>query len=286
MVRFPLFRFGLIVLIAPIMQKASADDIAPILRARALEEQSQRRVASLDTEDRAASATRVKARRRAATSKELKLHLGILAGISSLKTDGDSQTNALFGLTLDVREYRYFGLEAESYYAFPAKKTSEQTKDLGVLLNAKGQLPLLLAGVRLVPKLGVGYGLVRTTSSRDAVSEEDQADSDTVSLNGPYAMAGLEIEPIANVILMADYLMSISAKGSLKSNGFSSATSLSNVKIERIRANLLYRFQKNVLAGAQYTRRTSRYDLGVIFDSAVSASSAVNQIQALLILEL
>lgn len=272
---------------ASLAPQVAADDVAPILRARSFEEQEaqpRRRLASYDAEERSVTNTRVKARRRTANSKELKFQLGILAGISSRPTEGNAQTNWAVGLALDVREYRYFGLEADSYYAFPPK-TSEQVKEIGVLVNAKGQIPLFLDTVRVVPKLGVGYGFSRTTTTTAPLSEEDSADTDTISLNGPYATVGLEIEPIGNVIFMADYLQSFSAKGALKSDGFASESTLGNVKLERIRANLLYRFQKGVLAGAQYTRRTSRYDLGVIDTESISADSQLNQIQALLILE-
>lgn len=218
--------------------------------------------------------------------KDFHMQLGLTGGLSSVTSDGTSRTSPMAGIVVDMREMKYFGIDLEGYFAFPSKSGNDSTKFFGGSGNLKGQLPMLFGGVRFVPKLGVGYAFLRQQDELAATATDD-AQTDAVTVRGPYAVAGFELEPFQDFILTADYQYGIDLKADLttSSEGISLEAPLTGAKMQTARIAIFGRFARQTLIGAQYTRRMTGYSLGTTTGTITSAPTQ-NQLQLVLMYEL
>lgn len=251
-----------------------------------------RKLASLAPEVRASATPTTNKERVFMTGpaqKETELRLSIQGGVTGLA----------FGATADIRHKKYLGLEADTMKIFPTSaKMGEPNESLdqtlaqtATMVAVKGQYPFKLANATWTPRLGLGYGFI----SADILSTETGATSSetsTVSLSGPYATVGLDVEISRGIVLSLDYSHSISAsgQGSSSLDGTTSNFPGLSGSFSRLRVGAYYRLMPKVLVGGQLASRNVRATSKIATESSSSAqlfsfssSSSINASQTQLL---
>lgn len=216
----------------------------------------------------------------------------IAGGISGMASaDADIQANRdlqklgsnyLVGIGADIRMRRYFGLELDVYYGIAPTQTivydddETQKKKLqhtGGMLNLKGQYPTYIGNMRLTPKVGVGYGMLKLNQSTESQQFAETIES-SETVKGVYGTAGFDFEPVDGFIFFADYAMSLMGSGSfsVKSTTINSDTELTDVSFNRMRLGVLVRVHPNVWVGANFTKRAMKFSAD---DDATSSAGSL-----------
>lgn len=223
------------------------------------------------------------------------IRLFLSGGLSNLASaDGGVQDfreqqkiggNYLVGLGADVRLQRYFGFELDAYYGIAPTQTivfddedtqKKKIQHMGGLFNLKGQLPTYLGSMRVVPKLGAGYGLMKLKQTTEAPILSDTIEADE-TVKGIYGTVGFDIEPASWMIISTDYAKSVSGSGSfnIKSATASGDSALNDAQFDRIRFGVLFRVHPNAWLGGNYIRRSMKFAAD---ESGASATSDVTSL--------
>jgi len=237
-----------------------------------------------------------------AESRLFKVRLGVLGGVSNLKS-GEAVTqnfrveqaltqNFFLGGVVDARVGRYFQVELEGFYGIApdieitdAQGLNAQIKKLqqnGVFASAMGRLPIGVITLRA----GIGYGMLSLTHYLTANNVASVA---VEKVAGPLATAGLEVQLSEFVTLAADYSRTLSAKGTLTgtTDGVEDVNQdTSTASFDRIRVGGYYRFSPRVLAGALFHLRNLTTSLAPHNTTAPTGSEALSQFMFLGMVEL
>lgn len=200
-----------------------------------------------------------------------RIRLGVSGGVSNLKTnDQNAQAarveqaltqNLFLGGMLDARFVRFIGIEVDAFLGLApdveltdAQGGNAQIKALqqkGVLASLQGVLPL---GV-VVPKVGIGYGMVGLTHKHTLNSVLTETNQ---TVTGVFASLGIDLEVSDVVTLTVDYARSFSAESTVSS--FTVGTPATEVKdanalFDRIRVGGFYQFSPRVVGGVIFHLR-------------------------------
>ncbi len=225
---------------------------------------------------------------------DLNIKLSLLAGAgfqsegASFSGNPSSQSVGAaptFGLWVDLKAYRYFGLEEDAYYQMSGSATNvggakESAQGMGSFTTLKGQIPFELGDIKIAPKAGFGFALLRRTGKSESISSPLET---SVAATGVYATLGVDVEPIRKVSIMADYARSVSGSASYK-NG-STAQEADAASFDRIRVGASYEFLPGIHGGIQFIHRGVKYNLPTL-GSSIEGSTSTNQVQALFQYEL
>ena len=226
------------------------------------------------------------------TDLDIKLSLLAGAGIQSEGStfSGNTSTQNVgaapsFGLSVDLRAFRYFGAEEDAYYQMSGSTpdsagSKDSSQGMGSFTTVKGQLPLQLLGINVAPKAGVGFALLRRVGK--SVNQTGSLEN-SVTGSGVYVTLGVDIEPIRKISISADYARSLKAWAALK-NG-SSDQDAEAASFDRIRVGAFYQFLPGMHGGLQFTHRGLKYSLPTV-GSTVEGSASTNQVQAVFQYEL
>lgn len=162
---------------------------------------------------------------------EFTARIGLLGGMSNLKSSDQSATteaapaNLFLGLFSDVNLGQYFGAEVEGFYGIAPSlnevtvgadgttqsETMRSVQHMGGMIDMKVRYALPLGSVTVIPKFGIGYGLLSLTAKATTTAGEDSLKQST---SGLYWTAGVDIIPSDSFSLGIDYAASLSASGS------------------------------------------------------------------------
>lgn len=195
----------------------------------------------------------------------------LMSGITDVSSSANYQkvNHTLYlGLGADMH-FRYVGVDLDTYYGTAsadygalggALQRSGSLKQYGGLLNVNFEVPLEIPEFLVVPKLGIGYGLMALSLNQDIAlggSTTGVRGGYEQFIHGPYVIAGLRLEPFKLLIISGDYATSLTTGGR-----FNGGVSTVNVevgsgqgKFERIRAGAHIRLGRHVLLGFQFIQR-------------------------------
>ncbi len=210
------------------------------------------------------------------------LGAGIQTSSSSFGGVPDSQgygAAPTAGITLDMKYARYFGLEEDAYFQLAGKTpdqggSQDSSQSLGSYTTLKGQVPFYLGSVRLSPKAGVGFAYLKHTSKSTSSTSSIESGA---TASGPYAMVGLELEPMDRVLISGDYSRSLAADVTIKNGTLDN--SADSASFDRIRLGALYRFAPKFHGGAQFIQRGMSQTIGTSL-GAQQGNTQLRQIQA------
>ncbi len=226
----------------------------------------------------------------------LDAHAGLAIGAGMQKESsafggvGDSQAFGAapsIGLSLDLKYARYFGLEQDAYYQMNGSTAdlggaTEKMQSMGSLTTVKGQLPFALGSVRLSPKVGVGFAYLKETSQSESATSTFDSSS---TASGAFGVVGLDIQPMENLTIMADYAKSLAASVTIKSGPLDEAAD--SAAFDRIRIGVLYRFMPRFQGGAQFIQRGVSHTLPTLTPgSNQDGTTNLRQFQAVIQYEL
>lgn len=224
------------------------------------------------------------------------IRLGIGGGLSSMKSGIEATQsyreeqkigqNIMVNVMADARFMTYFGLDLDVYYGIAPTQTIDFGNDdvekkklqhMGGMFNVKGQLPFYTDTIRWVPRLGVGYGMLKLNQKTEVESLSETVEA-SESIKGIYGTVGLDIEPVSWLMIQADYARSLSASGTFNSTSSvgSNEVTLTGAQFDRIRFGVFFRIDPNILLGGQYTRRTMNFSEDSAASGATSAASLID----------
>jgi hypothetical protein len=209
------------------------------------------------------------------------LRVGIAGGYAQLNTNdpqaqsvrnATSTNNTIFGtIGADLTAWKYFGVNVEGYYgkggsgsktvfnefASTVTTTKYSLSQYGGMADAGGRYPFWLGRVKLIPRAGVGFGILDLTSSA-AITGGSANDGTETRLTGAYATAGLEIDLLPELYLTTDYARSFAASGTVTAtaDGTGTASAAGSPRFDRLRAGIYYRVTSRFTVGTEYLRRT------------------------------
>jgi len=202
-------------------------------------------------------------------TKDYSLRVGILGGLSTLKTaDADDQAaqeefglnrNFYLGAQVDYRLQQYWGAEVDAFYGVGGSAEISESdgsvsklsvKQSGATAILKAQYPMNAGGMRFIPKAGIGYGLLKING--ETTTTLVSASSST-SGSGILGVAGLDVMLSPSVIFFFDYAKSLKASGSISAASISQ--DLESTGLGRLRLGATYRFDRSFSVGAQYIQR-------------------------------
>lgn len=248
-----------------------------------IKKNQKRKVASTETRK---SELRANAQIPGLVDRNWSLKLGLFGGYSRLGTNATTeqqarqnanlQNSGSFGGFADFRIEKYFGAEVEGFYGIGSAGDVNQVdrisgtvtnerrslRQFGILSHAKVQLPLIWDRFRLEPTLGGGFGslAVRTETTDNKSGAQTTTTND---VQGPYAVVGFEVEPVSDVVILADYARSFAASATTAVNVPGTQgqdRELAGGRFERVRAGAYYRFSRSFMAGGQYIGRRLGFD--------------------------
>ncbi|MCB0416688.1 MAG: porin family protein [Bdellovibrionaceae bacterium] len=191
-----------------------------------------------------------------------------------------SQNSFAFGLNADYRG-KYLGVELEGYYGLAPEKTQVNGQatfsEFGVLGNVKAHAPLSLGGdARLIPKAGVGFGLIQ--QNQESITGGGVNVTGNTSVSAPYGIAGVELELGPKLSVFGDYAMSFggSSNSTQTVGGTPGSSSQMASRFDRIRIGASVEVAKHFRIGGQYINRT------LSFGSSLTTTDASEQFMGML----
>ncbi len=207
--------------------------------------------------------------------KEWEVRIGITGGFAQLNSsDGKEQAardatnikNTVYGgIDAQLSAWKYLGAEVEGYYGFGSTATQtsldkvtgattssdRKLTQYGGMGDVQGRYPFSVGGIRIIPRAGLGFGLLDTSDSSTATGSETY-------LTGLYATGGADIHLLPEIYLSADYSRSVSASGTVSTTSGGQTKSLDGTSpnFDRIRVGAYYRVTRDFTVGSQYLRRT------------------------------
>ncbi|MCB0406404.1 MAG: hypothetical protein KDD51_16600, partial [Bdellovibrionales bacterium] len=185
-----------------------------------------------------------------------------------------------FGLNADYRG-KYLGVELEGYYGLAPEKTQVNGQatfsEFGVLGNVKAHAPLSLGGdARLIPKAGVGFGLIQ--QNQESITGGGVNVTGNTSVSAPYGIAGVELELGPKLSVFGDYAMSFggSSNSTQTVGGTPGSSSQMASRFDRIRIGASVEVAKHFRIGGQYINRT------LSFGSSLTTTDASEQFMGML----
>lgn len=161
-----------------------------------------------------------------------------------------------FGGTGELRT-PYFGAELEVYYTSHGGTAAETYRQFGAMASAHGRAELPVGKMRLIPKLGVGFGYF--DSSFNPTGAGGAAGSLSTA-SGLYGIAGFEWLFTQNIGLYLDYSLSLGSASmnlvSVSPGGTESENALSGSKFDRFRVGFTFQVAPRVGLGALVVLRT------------------------------
>jgi hypothetical protein len=195
----------------------------------------------------------------------IKARFSILGG-RTYAPPGDAMTPQgqwLGGVSAEAQIARYLGVSADGAYAFTGSRS--QSADSGTVTHTTNysssqatvhaQLPFRTGLVGWIPKLGLGYGTLSSTSQDQYTGDASSNTNSTLHLSAPLATLGLEVDFYGKLSASVDYSRSFAAKATEQDTGQDSL-SLSGSSFDRTRLTLFYRIIPHVGVGGQYAHRS------------------------------
>ncbi|MBI4402807.1 MAG: hypothetical protein HY537_01520 [Deltaproteobacteria bacterium] len=124
-------------------------------------------------------------------------------------------------------------------------------KSYEAFLTAGLQVPIKLSPFAVIPKLGIGYGLVSSTDQQNG--DYFSPSSQSLQLKTPVAYFGAEIQLFEWLSLNASYMRSFLAQGTLFVHNIASFQ-FDNPSITRLRSSAQLRLFNKLHVGAEYIR--------------------------------
>ncbi len=204
---------------------------------------------------------------------EFTAQIGLLGGMSSLKNGTEQTTsteaspsNIYLGAFANFHLGQYFGTELEGFYGI-APKLSEIISDgttetqvdrsvhhMGAMADLYLRYALPLGSINLIPKFGVGYGLLNVKAKSETQGQENSLNQST---SGLYWTVGMDFQLSESFTLGVDYAKTFNASGSITENlnGTPSSRAIEGAGFDRIRIGGYVRLSPKVSLGAQFVVR-------------------------------
>jgi hypothetical protein len=129
----------------------------------------------------------------------------------------------------------------------------------GVLFSPKVQLPFRAGSVRLIPKLGAGYGFLSTKDvvevSLVGLGTAPIENTTLVNMSGVFAVGGIEFRPVPYIAISGDYARSVTASGQFSETGRTDGQELEDPSFSRLRAGVTYRVIPSLHLGGEFIQR-------------------------------
>lgn len=170
---------------------------------------------------------------------------------------------------------RYYGAELDAYYLYgPGKNVPTTALDgtqseiqhaisqFGALACAKLFYRVKTESVGVIPKVGLGYGIMFHKMSNKGIDAEtgEEFSLDTKgTVHGVFGMIGMDVYPVRSFLLSFDLATSLFASGSVSSDADSNANSeeadQNSPSFSRIRLGGYYRLDPKTQLGGQFLIR-------------------------------
>lgn len=209
------------------------------------------------------------------TPTDFSARIGLLGGMSTLKNGTEQTTsseaspaNIYVGLFTDLHLGQYFGADIEGFYGIAPKlteievsedgasetETSRSVHHMGAMANLYLRYTLPLGSMTMVPKFGVGYGLLNLKASSATASAENTLNQNT---SGLYWTAGVDFIFSDQFSLGVDYATTFNASGSISEvrNGNTASQAIEGAGFNRFRLSGYYKVSPKVSLGAQFVLR-------------------------------
>lgn len=188
--------------------------------------------------------------------------VSFVAGSSSISSPSiDSRVQSGFaavtgattlGLNSEIVAWKYLGFGFDGFYELPVNANSNgenlTQKELGVMADMAFRYPLQILGLKIVPKAGLGFGIVSSTST-DSVPSLKISSNGGPQVDGAYSILGVEIDPFRKARAIFDVSRSIAADGAAYGN------SLSGAGLARTRVELTYQLWSDFSIGGEFISR-------------------------------
>ena len=185
-----------------------------------------------------------------------------------LAAGGESHQGYLGG-DLDL----YFGTASVNRGTTSGALINQQSGSLqqfGGMFDMTAELPLDIAGILIVPRAGMGYGIQHLSLSRDiGLNNTPTVNLGTKqTVHGAFGMGGILLSPVSWLGLSADYSISFFSTGSVSGAVSTADISLGNggSSFDRIRASAMVRVARGFSIGAQFVQRRLYINVPVIND--------------------
>lgn len=277
------------------------------LMSPALKRPRNRRLASLESPEAISRArvSRTKMNKKKAESFNWKL--AVSGGTSSTKSSdqvtGDSsnassaKSSTSLGISSESALWTYLGLGAEFIYLLPINTSTTYStvtsKEISFMADTSFRYPLALAGVKFIPRIGLGYGYM-TSETMEIITGMNEDSGHTTKMGGVYWTIGLEILPIKDLTIAADFSSSLKAVGGIIHPGIDYTTSYKYdvASFNRVRLGVYYKIFSGFSLGAQYLSKTMNSAIeykdiiGLANSLSLTTKSLQSQIRGVLVYDL
>lgn len=155
-----------------------------------------------------------------------------------------------------VPEACYGGVESVEH----TRTVAETITRYNGMINAKIQLPEGSGPLKIVPKLGVGYGWVFENALHISRDLEEEKWTSSLQVRGPYATLGLEFKLFSLITLSGEYSRSFLARATYSHSNRSGLT-LAEPQFSRLRIGAQLKVDSHFSFGCQYLSRSTKAQL-------------------------